>query len=906
MTKKNKGGKRRFPFWIPLAAFLLSLPLLYSSLDYKLFDFFLSTQSSLTESPNVWVLTLDDDSIDFGGGFPFRREVIAEVILLLKELGVRSIAFDLSFLDKSPNRYEEGYARKVFSAYLDKEFEEIDNAAEQFIDAAVLDKAEEEDSRPVEDFSYFLNRARSRLEDALSHLTLDADEYFAQAIQMTGCTWLTLTMIGTENILQEKQDKIKADELNTLEDDASNWMQQLALTGIDASFDTVTPVMFDVIPAIPVLLSRAKGAGTVNAGPDSDGIRRRLQLLLKYHGNYYGNLVLMGMRELLGSPSISVDDSAIILKDALVGGGIRQDIKIPRAKDGSVLLKWPKKTFSEYRQKSLISFIQHTFTETPLAVYLSAMHGEGFFDVWQEEKNPYELYMEADRLKAEALENYSEALFEEWLNARRIFFDAANRYLFEDTLNQINYENEILAFTEGDPEIEEYVKNIFSVCRSFLGLMNKIRSDAAGLDGAFCVIGADATSMTDYGTTPIEENFPNVGTYAVMGNMLISQEFLSEAPSYISILIAFIFSLGIAVITNRFSSGLSIVFGLCGLMLLFGMLLGWFYITKQYIGAAIPFAAALLSFAGITVTNFLGANKDKAFLHSAFSRYLSPTVISELIADPSKLNLGGEKREMTAIFTDIQGFSTFSERLDPAQLVRLLNKYLTAMSNIIMDNGGTVDKYEGDAIIAFFGAPLRQQDHAARACRSALAMKKAEELLNKEVMEEGLCPAPIFTRIGINTGDMVVGNMGAENKMDYTIMGNAVNLAARLEGVNKQYKTGGILISEYTRDKIEDEFALRKLDRVRVVGIKTPVRLFELTGILNELSPEEKEKNELWEKAINEMEDRKYISASRSFGLLKTKSPNDKVAELYSWRSESFIQDPPPADWDGVSNLTEK
>jgi adenylate cyclase len=306
------------------------------------------------------------------------------------------------------------------------------------------------------------------------------------------------------------------------------------------------------------------------------------------------------------------------------------------------------------------------------------------------------------------------------------------------------------------------------------------------------------------------------------------------------------------------------------------------------------------------VTKFLTASREKAFLHNAFSRYLAPEVITDIINNPDKLNLGGEKREMTAIFTDIQGFSTISEQLDPVHLVRLLNRYLTAMSNIIMENVGTIDKYEGDAIIAFFGAPVFRADHPALACRSALAMKAAEKELNKAVIEEGLSPTPLFTRIGINSGEMVVGNMGAENKMDYTIMGNAVNLAARLEGVNKQYRTGGILISEYTREKIGDEFLLRRLDRVRVVGINTPLRLYELLGEWGTENEERKETIDEWEKAMDLYEQRKFKDALVIFKSLMDNNPNDKVAELYATRCMEYTAYPPSENWDAVKNLTEK
>jgi adenylate cyclase len=303
--------------------------------------------------------------------------------------------------------------------------------------------------------------------------------------------------------------------------------------------------------------------------------------------------------------------------------------------------------------------------------------------------------------------------------------------------------------------------------------------------------------------------------------------------------------------------------------------------------------------------NFLGTSREKAFLHEAFSRYLSPLVINEIIADPSKLNLGGEKREMTAIFTDIEGFSTIAEKMDPSQLVRLLNRYLTLMSNIIMENLGTIDKYEGDAIIAFFGAPVHREDHAILACRSALAIKQAEAELNVTIKNEGLSPAPLFTRIGINTGEMVVGNMGADKKMDYTIMGNAVNLASRLEGVNKLFQTG-ILISEFTRKQIDAGFFCRKLDRARVKGIDVPVRLYELKGFWSETPEDEREAGAVWEQALALMEERRFKEAGTLFASLAARGCRDQTAEFYEKRCAAFLDTPPPKGWDGVNIITEK
>jgi class 3 adenylate cyclase len=341
-----------------------------------------------------------------------------------------------------------------------------------------------------------------------------------------------------------------------------------------------------------------------------------------------------------------------------------------------------------------------------------------------------------------------------------------------------------------------------------------------------------------------------------------------------------------------------------------------------------PLAGIALAFISVTLYNYATEGSQKRFIKLAFSQYLSPKVIDQIIADPSQLKLGGEKREMTAIFTDVRSFSTISEVLgDPEKLVELLNHYLTRMSDIILDNQGTIDKYEGDAIIAFFGAPVHLDNHAALACRSAVMMKKTEAGINREALEQGLItgavieamvkkgilkslddPCPMFTRLGINTGDMVVGNMGTPNKMDYTIMGNAVNLAARLEGVNKQYNTGGILLSEYTRNQTGDEFVLRPLSRVRVVGINTPLRLYELLDIRQDAPPPLLEMVKYWEQGFSLYEQKDFSAASNIFQAIYRQNESDLAAKKYYDRCEKYIASPPDdSSWDsGIDNLTEK
>ncbi|MDR2247119.1 MAG: CHASE2 domain-containing protein [Treponema sp.] len=371
----NKGRGKKL-FVIPLVCFALALPLLFTTADNKIYDLFLRFLPSLTEHEKVYVLTLDDDSISYAGGFPFRREVMADVVLLLRELGAASITFDLNYLDESPQRLDRDYAGEVFSRYLDEGFGSINETAAQVIDGFATGSISREESEIYKDeFTALNGEVRSELEKSLEYLTQDVDEYFARALEFTGLSWLTLTMISAGHILSGAEIPAPDEAMRSLLE------SRIALKSVASDDDQKTPEMAGVMPAIYKLLSRAAGAGFVNADADRDGIRRRVNLVVKYGGNYYGHLALVGMRELLGDPAIEVSDTEIILRNAHINSRI-QDIRIPRTEDGSVLLKWPKKSFYDYRIMSLLELIQHTVIEKVFAENLSLMASSGFFTVW--------------------------------------------------------------------------------------------------------------------------------------------------------------------------------------------------------------------------------------------------------------------------------------------------------------------------------------------------------------------------------------------------------------------------------------------------------------------------------------------------------------------------------------------
>ena len=317
-----------------------------------------------------------------------------------------------------------------------------------------------------------------------------------------------------------------------------------------------------------------------------------------------------------------------------------------------------------------------------------------------------------------------------------------------------------------------------------------------------------------------------------------------------------------------------------------------------------PSLAVIFGFVGATAYNYVTERKQKYLIKSMFSTYVNPTVVNELIEHPERLRLGGERKELTVLFSDIAGFATISESIEPEDLVALLNEYLSAMTAVIFANGGTLDKYEGDAVMAFWGAPIAQPDHALRACRAALQMQEALKGMRERWREEG--KPYIDVRVGLSTGIMVVGNMGGTRRFDYTVMGDSVNLGSRLEGANKEYRTK-IMISEITYRHAKEHVIARQLDLLVVRGKTEPIAVYELVGFVDDaVSPQYLEFLKTYNQGLQQYRNREWQTAIRSFRMALEILPDDYPSLLYIERAKTYEETPPPPEWDGVYVLKTK
>jgi adenylate cyclase len=322
----------------------------------------------------------------------------------------------------------------------------------------------------------------------------------------------------------------------------------------------------------------------------------------------------------------------------------------------------------------------------------------------------------------------------------------------------------------------------------------------------------------------------------------------------------------------------------------------------------LPVVSATMAVAGgyvmSTTYHFVAERKERLLIKSMFSTYVNPSLVDELVAHPEKLVLGGKREELTVLFSDIEGFTALAENLPPEELVRILNEYLSVMSGIIFKNDGTLDKYEGDAVMAFWGAPIPQHDHAYRACLSALQMQESLLELNNTWAAAG--KPGIRIRIGLNTGEMVVGNMGATGKFAYTVIGDSVNIASRLEGANREYRTG-IMVSQRTYALVKDRIIGRELDRITVKGRSEPVTVFELLCSRDHPQAEEIERFlGKYSAGLEFYHTRLWTEGLSAFAEALQLRPDDYTTQLHITRIHACQTTPPPEDWNGMFALVSK
>lgn len=421
--------------------------------------------------------------------------------------------------------------------------------------------------------------------------------------------------------------------------------------------------------------------------------------------------------------------------------------------------------------------------------------------------------------------------------------------------------------------------------------------------GRMLIMGATATGVYDLRVTPFEKNFPGPEIHVQALAQLADHRFLSPWSKEAKFMPWIILGLGVflSLVLTRVGAVPGLIISATTLAAIVATDLFLFLKFNVMISIMLPLVLLIVVNFAIQTYKYLTEEKKKKELKTTFAKYVSPAIVDEVLKSPENLELGGRKQRMTVFFSDVRGFTTLSESLDPQKLSEILSRYLTPMTDIVFKNKGTLDKYMGDALMAFFGAPIAYDTHAKEACRTALQSLAKLKELQDEFEKEGI--PRIDVGIGINTGEMSVGNMGSTIVRNYTVMGDAVNLGSRLEGINKEYGTR-IIISEFTYGDVKDDFVCREVDQVKVKGKNLPVRIFELVAE-GKVEKEVQDRLQSFEKAYRDYQAKNFAQALEVFEKLD-KDHSDPVAGIYVERCQEFLESPPPENWDGVFVMTKK
>ena len=927
---------------------------LLQKFELRVYDIFLATRPITEKAADLALVEVDDASLDKLGPWPWSRDIMSDVLLRLREAGARTAVFDIEYLSPSKVAVNPEDAQLLMEKAGTNEGAQI--AAEVF---------------------------------------RDNDEFFSKAVQFFGNTWLTINKEPIVSINKEDEDYARRRFLITGIQDKNDLIKK----GNDSE-NKANGTEQGFSPAIHRFIKMAAGAGFTNVIVDKDGTRRRVELLNKQEGGYLGQLVFAPLLKELDAKEITRTRRTLILRDALKKDGTRGDIKIPLDKNGCMFVHWaPGEYVDSFKHESVMIINQLGECENALLnnlaelTRISLTDAEGvplsynaevqaIFEDWEYIKNfrsyifdnlnGYDIdgnLVASESAMGESVQELQAAYFE----ARKDFFKRVQNFYAGPCQSEIQVAVESLlgtgAIDSQDAQsisafFDETFDGIKSLTELYLDTFDGIQKK---LNGAFCIIGNMATGSTDLGNTPFKNYYPNVGTHANVYNTITSGQFITPLSSWWAIgaaaLLFFIFTLATAKAKpsiQNITGGLIIALSIAAAVLMMTLF-----------GVYVPIVAAVLiefsAYLTLMILRFASNEKERALIKSKFGAYVAPEVVEQIIQNPKYAQVGGDNKELTALFSDVRKFSKFTEIVNningeergAEQLVAALNNYLGALSDAIQSEQGTIDKYVGDEIVSFFGAPIDDPDHAFHSCAAAIKMREAEEKINKEFYKEfkytkcaerpwkevaaeenwddeqtkkylayvaeynsnGWIPMLLQSRVGLNSGRMVVGNMGTEKKLNYTIMGNNVNLASRLEGTNKVYGSW-IMCSQSTYELLQkssraDEIVTRSFDAVRVINVEKPVRIFNILGFRNKMDDARLKAAAIFNKGMDY-----YMKGSSSPGYQKPQSeleeakkyfdmaaqlyPDDQSSAAFSKRCADFIANGIPQVWDGVYTMETK
>jgi class 3 adenylate cyclase len=629
-----------------------------------------------------------------------------------------------------------------------------------------------------------------------------------------------------------------------------------------------------------------------------------MYLLWNYDGRMYFNLSL---ETVLKACDVALKDVTVVPGESIAMYNWSPDyirgtlnvaaLKVPIDEEGRLLINWPTTRLKEWNEVfTHIPFLavedvsrirdQMVSCDEQLEVQLTALSEHSFGGARRAIKMDAELSENPEQLRRTLDENEREMLSS---GLARMVAKVRGEELTgndEDTRAL----KRLKAFFEDIKALKVRKAELAGQEGELLARLKEL------IAGKICIIGETASLTPDLKHVPVGPAYPGVFFHSAVINQILTQQFIREAPHLVNVVVILALCVVVSMLVSRRSVFQASVFTLL-LVIIFGGVVFYLFSEKMvYLKAGFAPIGMVSCYVIMTAYRQLTEEREKRKIRTLFEHYNSPAMVEQMVQDPSRVRLGGEERQLTVFFSDIEGFTSISERMPPERLVAFLNRYLGAMTDIILESGGTLDKYEGDAIIAFWGAPLSLENHARSACLAAIDSQKKLAELRRAFSAEGL--PEVRCRIGLSSGEMIVGNMGSSQRFDYTVMGDAVNLGQRLEVSNKLYGTQ-IMISQTTYELAKEAIDARELDLLKVKGKAKPVKVYELLGRKGETPEVARKMLPPFAEGLQRYREMRWDDAIDIFSEVLRLHPGDGPARALLERCRAFKNSPPGDDWDG-------
>jgi len=887
---------------------------LFDRLERQTLDVRFRVCPNVTLTDQIVHVDIDDRSLEELGRWPWPREDQAGLVQVLNDSGARFVVLDIILPDPQPLRYESaaeeiyapggellgsGPPRRIFDdAQLARTLEQCAQVAlPMHIDFA---EAPDADNR------------EALLTECVDQVLAETPEASLEDVRSA----LAATAAGEANEPELTRLYLRCRALRALD--------RFALPAEDLRGYPLRRGR--MVPPLVIFAQAADTSGFVTFRPDADGIVRRIRLLAAdQRGRIFPQfalaLAVTEVQQQSGRP-IRIDSGP----DGLVLRAGDQTVRrIPTDDQGCMLINWAPTDR----------------TGRPPAVHLSAAGIEQIHHLRKEldqlrdrkrilqlalarrlgQSHLLELFAEADRLYrrrvAWQVQRQQTLLFDPGRAPQPLpealrqaesrieqQIEQASRELFDDFYLQgasAQDKAEILALRNRITALPEQAE---AIRRRTDGGLRRLRKHVAG---KVCLIGSTATGAADFVPTPVHERAAGVVVHGNIVNTILQGAFIRRTRALADLLT--IFLLGAA--ASYLVATRPLFWSAPGTALLAGVFVvgnawGLFGQGRIWLVLVAPLVAMAGSFAVVTAYRQLTEERAKRRIRGLFAHALSPALVDRLIEDPSLARLGGERRVLTLLFSDLQEFTRLAEALGEAQTVRLLNHYFDHMTEVLQNRWGAyLNKFLGDGLLVFFGAPVFQDDHAARAIEAALDAQAELGRLNRELTEQYQPPVKLTCRMGIATGEVMVGNCGSTQRMDYTAIGDTVNIASRLEAANKFFGTR-ILAAEQTWRQRRGDVLARPLGRIRVVGRDEPVDVWNVLARAADATDEMRIACDEFARAIRRFAERQFGSAAELFAARVEGDPHDTAARVYLTLCRRYQQEPPAADWSGAVELTEK